>query len=318
MDTLSCMRSFAAVAEAGGFAAAARKLDLSPAVVTKRVQRLEQHIGARLFNRDTRNVGLTEAGALYLERCHDVLEAIEQAEAEASELGRLPRGRLRVTAPYDFGRAEIEPAMLDFITQHAEITIDLLLTSEFVDLVKDDYDMAVRIAGRPLDTTLIARRLATSRLVVCGSPEYMQGRRPRVPADLKHHNCLVYTGAVWRDEWPFTRDSRTEKVALTGSLSTNDNLLLCRAAEAGVGLTIQPSFNVWRELCSGRLEVVLEDWHVDELGIHVVFPHRRFLPSKVRVFIDFLTARFRNSPDSDIWLDRARFQPGCTCEAARF
>jgi DNA-binding transcriptional LysR family regulator len=311
------MRCFAAVAEAGSFAAAARKLDLSPAVVTKRVQRLEQHIGARLFNRDTRHVGLTEAGTLYLERCRDVLEAIEHAEAEASELGRLPRGRLSITAPYDFGPAEIEPAVLDFIAEYPEISVDLLLTSEFVDLVKDDYDMAVRIAGRPLDPTLIARRLATSRLVVCGSPDYFDGRPPRVPADLERHNCLVYTGAVWREEWPFTLDGRTEKVALTGSLRTNDNLLLCRAAEAGIGLTIQPSFNVWRELCSGRLQVVLEDWHIDELGVHVVFPHRRYLPSKVRVFVDFLTARFRNSPDRDIWLDRARFQPGRACESVR-
>lgn len=307
MDTFACMRSFAAVVRAGSFAAAARHLGLSPAVVTKHIQSLERRIGVRLLTRTTRHVGLTEAGALYWEHCRNVLEEMDHAEAEAGALGRLPRGRLRLTAPYDFGAAEVEPAVLDFIKEYPEIAVDLLLSSHFVDLVKDEFDMAVRIAGQqPLDASLIARRLATSRLVVCAAPDYLRRRRPQVPADLARHNCLIYTGAAWREEWPFSYNGRTEKVSLSGSLQTNDNLLLCRAAVAGVGLTIQPTFNVWQELRSGRLEIVLDEWLIDELGVHVVFPHRRYLPSKVRVFVDFLVARFRNQHDRDVWLDRAR------------
>ncbi|MGH6896605.1 MAG: substrate binding domain-containing protein [Geminicoccaceae bacterium] len=238
-----------------------------------------------------------------------MLDQLDHLEAEVGALGRLPRGRLRVSAPYDFGTGEIESTVLDFIKEYPEITVDLLLTNHFVDLVKEGLGVAVQIAGRPRDASLIARRLAMSRLVVCGAPVYLRQRRPQVPADLAEHNCLVYTGAAWREEWSFACNGRTERVLLSGSLQTNDNLLLCRAAVAGIGLTIQPSFNVWRELRSGRLEVVLDQWQVAELGVHMVFPHRQYLPSKIRAFVDFLAAHFRNSPDRDIWLDRARNDP---------
>jgi DNA-binding transcriptional LysR family regulator len=307
MDTLLCMRSFAKVAEAGSFAGAARVLNLSPSTVTKHLHHLERRVGARLFSRNTRRVALTEAGAVYWRHCRDLLAEIEQAEAEVGGMAQSPRGQLRIAAAYDFGVSQIEPAILDFTKEHPDITIDLSLGSQFVDLVKDEFDMAVRIAGQKgLDASLIARRLATSRLVVCGAPDYLQGLRPQAPADLARHNCLVYTGAAWRDEWPFTCNGSIEKVTLSGNIRSNDNLLLCRAAVAGFGLTIQPSFNVWRELRSGQLETVLDGWQVDELGVFVIFPHRQLLPAKVRAFVDFLGSRFRNSPDQDIWLEKAK------------
>jgi DNA-binding transcriptional LysR family regulator len=306
MDTLLTMRAFALIAQAGSFAAAARMLGVSPAVMTKRVQSLEQRIGARLLDRSVRHIRLTEAGSLYREHCCRVLEELDYAEAEAGTLGRLPRGRLRVSAPYDFSDAELETAVLDFRKDYPEIALDLLLTNDFIDLVGDGCDMAVRIAGRNFDGPLVARRLALSRLLVCAAPEYLRRERPRVPADLKRHDCLIYTGAAWREEWPFKRNGHTKSIALSGSLRSNDNLLLCRAAVAGLGITIQPSFNVWRQLRAGELETVLDDWSIENLGVHAVFSHRRLMPAKVRAFVDFLARRFARSTDRDIWLERAR------------
>lgn len=307
MDTLLCMRSFEKVAESGSFAEAARVLNLSPSTVTKRVSHLERRIGVRLFNRNTRRVVLTEAGAAYWRHCRGLLVEIEHAEAVVGGMGRKPRGLLRIAAPYDFGVSQIEPAILEFVSEYPEIRIELSLGSQFADLVREGFDMAVRIAGGTgLGASLIARRLATSRLMVCGATHYLRGLKPRTPADLASHNCLLYTGATWRREWPFTCNGSTEKVALSGNIRSNDNLLLCRAAVAGAGLTIQPSFNVYRELRAGQLETVLDEWQVEELGVHVIFPHRKYLPSKSRAFVDFLAARFRNSPDQDVWLEKSR------------
>jgi DNA-binding transcriptional LysR family regulator len=305
MDTLVCMRSFTKVAEVASFAEAARILNVAPSTVTKHLHYLERRIGARLFNRNTRRVALTECGAVYWRQCRDLLAEIEQAEAEAGGLAQTPRGRLRIAAPYDFGVSQLEPAILDFTREYPDIVIELSLGSQLVDLVRDKFDMAVRIVGeKGLDASLIARRLATSRLIVCGAPNYLRGLRPQAPADLAGHNCLLYTGAAYRDEWPFTRNGSVEKVPLSGNIQSNDNLLLCRAAVKGVGLTIQPSFNVWQEVRSGQLEILLDEWEVDDLGVHVVFPHRLYLPAKVRVFVDFLATRFRNSPDCDVWLEK--------------
>ena len=306
MDTLLCMRSFEKIVEAGSFAGAARILNLSPATVTKHLHHLERRVGARLLNRNTRQVALTEAGRGYWRRCRDLLAEIDQAEAEVGGMQQSPRGQLRIAAPYDFGVSQVEPAILDFAKQYPDITVDLSLGSQFVDLVREEFDMAVRIAGKQgLGASLIARRLATSRLVVCGAPNYLRGLRPKAPADLARHNCLLYTGVAWRKEWRFTCNGSTEKVPLSGNIHSNDNLFLCRAAVAGAGLTIQPSFNIWRQLWSGELETILDEWQVDELGVYVIFPHGRYLPSKTRAFVDFLAARFHNSPDQDIWLKKA-------------
>lgn len=141
---------------------------------------------------------------------------------------------------------------------------------------------------------------------MCGAPGYLGGERPNRPDDLARHNCLLYTGSMWQEEWPFTHNDSSSKVRLSGNIRSNDNLYLCRAAAEGAGLTVQPSFNIWRKVRSGRLEIVLNEWAVEELGVYVVFPHRQYLPSKTRAFIDFLAARFRNSPDRDIWLEKAR------------
>jgi DNA-binding transcriptional LysR family regulator len=314
MDTLHCIHAFAKVVEAGSFAGAARRLSLSPATVTKRIQHLERRLGTRLFNRNTRQVRLTEAGARYARHCGAMLAELAQVEAEVAEMGRLPQGRLKITAAYDFGVRELEPAALAFARQYPEIKLDLQLTQRFVDLSKEDFDLAVRCVTVPGEADLIVRRLATSRLIACAAPEYLRRHgRPKVPADLQRHNCLVYTGTPWKNEWSFMRDGCAETIRISGNLRTNDNGLLRRAVIDGIGITIQPTFNIWQDLQAGQLERVLGGWRLEELGIYVVFPQRRYLPGKVRAFVDFLASHFRNSPDRDIWLDKlCPRDAGCT------
>lgn len=307
MDTLVSMEIFAKVAEAGSFAEAARRLRISPAMVTKHIQALESRVGARLISRNSRQNHLTEAGALYWQHCRTLLSELRHIEDEAGALGQLPRGRLRLTAAYDFGVAELEPAMLDFMMKYPDINIDLELTTRFVDLIKEEFDLAVRIVSRPLDdSTLVARRFATSRLVLCAAPDYLRRHgTPTDPVDLARHPCLVYTGSVWRNEWPFARRGDTRTVRVSARLQTNNNQTLCTAATQGAGIVMQPTFNVWKQLRTGELELVLQDWQIGDLGAYIVFPHRQFLPAKVRTFVDFLAERFRGRANQDVWLDRA-------------
>lgn len=299
------MQVFARVAEAGSFAEAARRLRIAPATVTKHVQALEKRIGTRLINRDTRRVQLTEAGVLYWRRCRTLLSELAQVEDEAAGLGQLPRGRLRLTAGDGFGTSELQPAVLEFMQLYPDITVDLELSTRYIDLIQEEFDVAVRTSGAPLDGPLVARRLASSRLVVCAAPSYLaRFGRPRQPSELAAHACLVYSGTRWGNEWPFARGEAVEKVRVCARLQTNSNLTLCHAVKSGAGITIQPSFNVWRELRTGELETVLDEWRVGELDVHVVFPHREYMPAKVRVFIDFLAERFRGGAHRDVWLDR--------------
>jgi DNA-binding transcriptional LysR family regulator len=307
MDTLVSMEIFAKVAETRSFAEAARQLRMSPSMVTKHVQALESRVGARLINRNSRQSHLTEAGNLYWQHCRTLLSQLRQIEDEAGALGRLPRGRLRLTAAPDFGAMELEPAVLEFMTRYPDISIDLELTSRFVDLMKEEFDLAIRITEGPLDgNALVARRIANSRLVVCAAPDYLRRHgRPAEPAELAEHLGLIYAGTTWGNEWPFQRAGEARTARIPARLQTNNNQLLCEAACKGMGIAIQPTFNVCDRIRSGELELLLEDWHVGELAIHVVFPHRQFLPAKVRVFIDFLAERFRAGAHQDIWLNRA-------------
>jgi DNA-binding transcriptional LysR family regulator len=307
MDTLASMRAFAKVAEAKNFSRAAKALKISPAMVTKHVQNLEQRIGTRLVNRSTRQLSLTEAGAAYYERCVHLLADIGEAERAAGSLGAQPRGRLRMTAPMYFAPSELRPIVQGFIEQYPEISVDVLVTNRRVDLVEDGLDLAVRIAARALEPSLIARRLASSRLVACASPAYLRrAGTPAQPADLRAHRCLTTTLFKLDEGWVFRRGGRSETVKPQTALQSNNNELLCEAAADGFGITIQPTINIWRALASGRLTTLLDKWSIGELGVFVVYPSRKFLPAKTRLFIDFLTARFPRGPQHDVWMERAR------------
>lgn len=307
MDTLLGMQVFSKVVETENFTEAARRLKLSPPMVTRHIQALERRLGTRLINRTTHQFSLTEAGAQYYERCVRLLAEFDDAEESVRSLSQLPQGRLRLTAPVDFGRVELWPVVRDFMRRHPQIQVELYLTNRVVDLFEEETDLALRVAGGPLDGSLVARKLATSRQVVCAAPSYLRRHGvPLSPDDLLAHRCLLYGAGGRHPGWEFTRNGRSRRVAVRGCLQSNQVRLLCDAVVEGAGIAIQPTFSVWKELAAGRLRSLLDDWSAGALGIYVVFPSRAFLPAKTRLFIDHLAEVFSGGPDRDPWLEGAR------------
>jgi DNA-binding transcriptional LysR family regulator len=305
MDTLLSMRAFAKVVESGNFTEAARRLKLSPAMVTKHVQSLEQRIGSRLLNRTPRNISLTEVGATYYERCVALLADVEEAEAAAGALGKTPRGHLRVSVRPAFGTAGLVPLVNEFMRTYPDITVDLVLTRRFANLIEEQFDVAVRIVeSHQLEPTLLARKLASSRMVLCGSPDYFaKAGVPKHPDDLKAHRCLAYSEGDFFEDWPFSKNAKTLTVKTRAQLESNDVRLLCEAAAEGAGLTIQPTCSVWQYVKERQLVTVLDDWRIHDVGVYLIFPERRFIALKTRLFIDFMVAQFPGGPDRDPWGD---------------
>jgi DNA-binding transcriptional LysR family regulator len=301
------MRVFAQVAQHASFAAAARHLRMSTASVSKHISALEARIGARLFDRTTRRVGLTEAGRVYFERALELLHALEDADAAVSELAKTPMGFLRVTAPIDFGE-HLTPVLADVMNAHPNLVVDLRLTNRVVDMVEEGIDVGVRVAGT-LDGHYVARALARTRMGVFGAPKYFaKYGRPRRPEDLAKHKHLVFTEPRPRDELVFSNGGRQTRVKVTPTLTSNHAAALQIALHEGVGLTMMPSFVAWKDLAAGSIEPVLTDWSLPELHVFVVYPHRRFLSPKVKVLVEALRATFGDG-SRDPWWPDARAQP---------
>ena len=286
------------VVERGSFTLAADDLSLSRAVVSKYISRLEERLGARLLHRTTRRLSLTEAGAALFEASRGALERIEEAEAAVAQFQAAPRGRLRVSAPMSFGILHLGPAIADFAREYPAVHLDIRLDDRFVNLVEDGIDIAVRI-GTLTDSSLVARKLGITRAVACASPEYLgEHGEPETPEDLASHNCLIYsylaTGNVWRFLAP---NGREIPVAVAGNVRINNGIVLAEAALAGRGILVSPSFYVAPMLRDGRLKRILGDYRLPELGIYAVYPQKDHVPPKVRVFIDYLAARFGRKPD---------------------
>jgi DNA-binding transcriptional LysR family regulator len=298
LDALTDIAVFVRVVERGSFTLAAEDLELSRAVVSKYLSRLEERLGARLLNRTTRRLSLTEAGAALFEASRGAIERIEEAEAAVAQLQSEPRGRLRVSAPMSFGILHLGPALAEFARRHPRVTLDVRLDDRYVNLVEEGVDVAVRI-GSLTDSSLVARKLAITRALVCASPAYLaEHGEPETPEDLASHNCLIYsylsTANVWRFIAP---DGREIPVAVNGTFRINNGIVLGEAAVAGHGILVSPSFYVAELLRSGRLKRILERYRLRELGIHAVYPQRGHVPPKVRAFVDFLAQRFGRKPD---------------------
>ncbi len=295
MDRLDAMAAFVKVVDTQGFSAAARALGVSKSLVSKYVASLEDRLGARLLNRTTRRLSLTDAGAAYYERCLRVLAETEEADRVVGRLQGEARGVLRINAPMSFGVLHLASALPDFARRHPELTVDLTLNDRLVDLVDEGYDVAVRIA--PLaDSRLVARRLAPSRRVVCGAPDYFARHgEPRHPGDLARHNCLIYTYAAVED-WRLVGPKGAVSVRVNGRLRANNGEALLAALRAGLGVAMLPTFIVGPDLAAGRLRAVLTDWVDDAASVYAVYPHRRHLSTKVRLFVDFLAERFGPRP----------------------
>lgn len=296
MDSLRDMVVFARVVERRSFTGAAADLGVSKSAVSKQVSRLEDRLGARLLHRTTRKLSLTEAGSAFFERCGRILEEAQAAEEEVGELAAVPRGRLRVAAPMTFGVLHLATVMPDFLTGNPEISVDIDLDDRQVDLVRDGYDLAIRI-GNLADSALVARVIAPSRHVICASPDYLARHgAPEKPSDLGRHNCFCYTYSSRVDEWQLRGPSGPEVVSVSGNLRSNNGDLLLQATLAGAGILTSPTFIVGGDIAAGRLVEVLPGYMLEDYGIYAVYAHRRHLLPKVRAFIDYLIERFGPDP----------------------
>ena len=298
MEDYGAMAIFARVVEAKGFSAAALQLGLTKSAVSKQVSRLEESLGARLLNRTTRALSLTEAGGAVYEHCARLAAAGEEAKLAAHRLAASPRGTLRVSASVAFGRLHVAPAMQDFLAAYPETRVQLVLADRMVDLADEGFDLAIRIADR-LGDNLVARPLAPVRFVVCAAPEYLARHgRPRNPAELTRHNCLFYGPGALEDIWRFRGPAGNLKVRVRGNFEVNSSEALREAMLQGMGISVAPTFAVGPDLRAGRLRAILTRQPV--IGPYdkvyaVYLPNRRLLP-KVRAFIDFFVARFGRKP----------------------
>lgn len=305
MDRFRSLEIFAKTAEHLNFAAAARDLKMTRAMVSKHIGELETHLGVRLFQRTTRRVGLTEAGRALASKADGVIETLKEAEDAVRDLHTVLRGRLRINAPVSFGVQHLGPLVTRFLRDHPGVEVELTLNDRTVDLIEEGYDLVIRI-GTLTDSSLIARRLAPARLIVVGSREYLQlNGMPKQPADLKRHNCLGYTYWSLRDEWPIANANGVEeRVKVKGSLTANNGDALRAAAIDGLGLILQPSFSVGADIASGRLVHVLPDCKPRELSVYAVYAPGHPPTAKLRAFIDMLARAWGDAPPWDSWIKR--------------
>ena len=295
MDRIDAMQAFVAVADLRGFAPAARKLKLSPSAVTRLVAALEQRLGARLLQRTTRSLALTDAGTRYLERARRILADVEEAERAAEGERTRPSGRLVVSAPVGFGRLHVSPVMSAYLRRHREVSGELRLEDRLVNLVEDGIDLAVRI-GHLADSSLVARQVGEMRRIVVASPAYLKRRgEPKSPETIAAHDAIQFGASALTAQWRFVADGRDVRIDVTPRLVTNSADAAIHYATEGGGLTRVLAYQAADALKRGRLKIVLGAFEQPALPIHIVYPTSRLLSAKVRTFIDLVveTAEWR-------------------------
>jgi DNA-binding transcriptional LysR family regulator len=280
--------------------AAARELGVTPPVVSKRIRSLEERLGVRLLQRTTRQIALTEAGKGFYERVVAILASVDEAEAWVSRRSATARGLLRISAPTTFGRLHIAPHLLDFMRRFPDVTVDLHLSDHFVDIVSEGYDVAIRIAEL-IDTSLVARKLAPNHRLLCAAPAYLDRQgEPREIADLARHRLLLHNS----DHWQLDGPAGKALVPVDSAVRTNSSEVIREAVLAGIGIALRSTWDVGPDIRAGRLRAVLPGWRASSrVAIHAVYPSRRHLAHKVRVFIDFLAERYGPEPAWDEGLE---------------
>jgi DNA-binding transcriptional LysR family regulator len=296
MDRFDEISAFAAVADARSFTHGARRLGVSSAQVSKLVARLENRLGARLLNRTTRDVSLTDTGRAYLERAKTVLEDFEALEGSVRDQSG-PRGMLKISAPVSFGATQLTPALLDFAAAYPEVSLDVSSTDRMVNLVEEGFDVGVRIGQLP-DSSVIARKLAAVRMVTCASPDYLQGAgMPATPEDLAKHEAILDNNMRDPTVWSYGSQSEGFDVRVHGRLRFGGADACVAAARRGLGITRTPAFAAAEDLRAGRLTPLLCAYESQLIHVHAVYPHARHLAAKVRVFVDFLAERYAGEPE---------------------
>lgn len=296
MDRLDEINAFIAVADARSFTHAARRLEVSSAQVSKLVARLENRLGARLLNRTTRDVSLTDTGRAFLDRARQVLEDFNTLESSVTEQAG-PRGTLRISAPVTFGAAELVPALLEFAAAYPEVSLDVTSTDRMVNLVEEGFDVAVRI-GLLSDSSLVARKLAAVRMVTCAAPAYLaRAGAPTTIGELTAHEAVIDTNLADPTLWRFGVEGQPADVRVRGRLRFSGARACVAAAVAGFGVTRVPAFAAAEDLRAGRLKALLCNFEPEQIHVHAVYPHARHLAPKVRAFVDFLAQRYAGEPE---------------------
>jgi DNA-binding transcriptional LysR family regulator len=288
MDRIEAMQTFVMVADLQGFAPAARKLGLSPPAVTRLIAALEERLGARLLQRTTRKVALTDAGARYLERARRILADIEEAELAAESERTRPAGRLVVSAPVGFGRLHVSPVMSAYLKRYPEVSGELRLEDRVVNLVEDGVDLAVRIGQLP-DSSLMARQVGEMRRIVVASPAYLKARgEPKTPEALSLHQIIQFGASALAADWRFARDGEELRINVTPRFTSNVADAAIQYAIEGGGLTRVLAYQAADSIRRGRLKIVLQKFELPALPVHIVYPTTRLLSAKVRAFIDLV------------------------------
>lgn len=290
MDRLDAMHLFVRVAELGSFAAVAQQLGLARSVVTRQIAALEAHLGVKLMARSTRRLSLTSAGTAYLEKCRVILNLVETAETDVAEERVNPRGNIRISLPLSFGLKRLAPLLLEFSRRYPEVGLDMDYSDRRVNLIEEGIDLSIRITRR-LEGSDIARRIGTARMLAVASPDYLARHgRPQHPAELAHHECLGYTVGGTGQSWQFMVDGQLASFPVRCRIHANNGDVLTEAAAQGLGITLQPDFIIDGVLAAGRIEAVLAEFPVPELGIYAMLPSNRHVPHRVRVLMDALAA----------------------------
>ena len=289
MDRIDAMQAFVTVADLKGFAPAARKLGMSPSGVTRLIAALEERLGARLLQRTTRQVALTDAGARYLERARRILSDVEEAESAAEGERTRPGGRLVVSAPNGFGRIHVSPVMSAYLKRYGDVAADLRLSDRMINLVEEGVDLAVRIGHLP-DSTLVARHVGEMRRIVVASKDYLKRRgEPKTPEAIAGHDTIHFGAMTVEPAWRFVADGSEISVSCTPRFTSNSADAAIQYAEAGGGLTRVLAYQAAESFKAGRLKIVLAAFEQPALPIHIVYPTSRLLSAKVRTFVDLVT-----------------------------
>ncbi|MGB9493257.1 MAG: LysR family transcriptional regulator [Azonexus sp.] len=290
MDRLDAMHQFIRVAELGSFSAVAQQLGIARSVVTRQIAALETHLGVKLMVRSTRRLALTSAGTAYLEKCRVILNLVEAAETDVAEDRQTPRGNVRISLPLSFGLKRLAPRLLEFSQRYPEVALDMDYSDRRVNLIEEGIDLSIRITRR-LQSGDVARKIGSGHLLVIASPDYLARHgRPRHPSELAHHECLGYTAGGAGLSWQFMVDGQLASFPVRSRINANNGDVLTEAAAQGLGITLQPDFIADSFLAAGRVESILADFPVPELGIYAMLPSNRHVPHRVRVLMDFLAA----------------------------